>query len=294
MPNRKPQTVGFHYADRSSAFIRLEGIGREKAESPAYRWNGLRRGQEGAAIFQYTLSGRGELRIGEQVHSLPKHRAFLCRVPGDHEYYLPEGEPYWEFLFITVHGEDALRHWSELERKLGSVFELSPKDEPLAILTRLHAEIVRSPLADPYALSASLYRFVLELHRMADAASPARTDDIPAPLLQAITFIRSRYREDLTLDELAEASGLTKYHFCRAFQRKLGMKPMQYVRKVRIERAVWLLRNTDLKIAEVGEACGFAHANYFIKTFRELIGATPGEYRQLPGAPGFDEWKVER
>ncbi|MCD9021683.1 helix-turn-helix domain-containing protein [Cohnella silvisoli] len=289
----KPQTIGFHYVDRFNVSIRLEGIGWEKAESASYRWNGLSRGQEGAAIFQYTLSGRGELRIGEKIHSLPKHHAFMCKVPGDHEYYLPEGETHWEYFFVTIHGEDALRHWSALEGKIGPVFELPPKSAPLGILSELYADIVQAPLADQYDIAASLYRFILEMHRYADASSLVRTGDIPEPLLHAISLIRQRYREDLSLDELAKASGLTKYHFCRLFQKKLGIKPMQYINKVRIERAVWLLRYTDLKIAQVGEACGFTHASYFIKTFRGIIGSTPGDYRSLPKHPDFDQLKVE-
>ncbi|MFC5405172.1 helix-turn-helix transcriptional regulator [Cohnella soli] len=293
MRDSQPRTIGFQYPDRSVITMRLEGIGWEKAESEAYRWHGMKRGQEGAAIFQYTLSGRGELRIGEEVHSLPKNRAFLRTIPGDHEYYLPAGEPHWEFFFVTVHGDDALRHWRVLERKLGPIFELPPKSVPLEVLSSLYADIAGSSISDPYEISATLYRFVLELHRFADAGSQVRRDDIPEPLVQAVAVIRNRFHEDLSLDELAEASGLTKYHFCRSFQKYFGIKPMQYVRKIRIERAVWLLRHTDMKISVIGEACGFAHSNYFIKTFRSIIGSTPGDYRLKSGLPGFDRMEVE-
>ncbi|GBF74517.1 hypothetical protein PA598K_02867 [Paenibacillus sp. 598K] len=288
-----PKTVGFLYADRSSVVIRLEGIGEERAENQAYRWNGLERGQHGSAIFQITLQGRGEIRFGETVYALPKNHAFLCRIPGDHEYYLPEGEAFWEFLFITVHGEDALRHWMELERKLGHVFELPPKSELLKLLSGLLEDIVESPLVDSFELSATLYRMVLELHRIADAAEPIQ-NDMPAPLRRAIDLIRERYREDLSLEALAAFSGLSKYHFCRLFQKKMGIKPMRFIRHVRIEQAVLLLSQTDMPIAKVGEACGFSHTNYFIKTFRELVGVTPGEFRRSPEHLSFGQWKVGR
>lgn len=289
----QPRTVGFQYAERSVVSVRLEGIGWEKAESGAYRWNGMKRGEEQVAIFQYTLSGRGEISMDGKIRSLPKHCAFICTVPGNHEYYLPEGETHWEYFFLTLHGEDALRNWAVLEKKLGTVFELPPKSVPLELLSVLYDDIVRTSFADAYEISAALYRFILELHRFADAGSQVRSDDIPSPLKQAIAFIRERFHEDLTLDELADASGLTKYHFCRAFQKNLGIKPMQYVRKVRIERAVWLLRHTDLKIARIGEACGYAHANYFIRTFRSVVGMTPGEYRDENTFADFDRLEME-
>ena len=54
---------------------------------------------------------------------------------------------------------------------------------------------------------------------------------------------------------------------------------MEYLTKVRMEKAVQLLRNTDLTIEEIAKQIGYSNSSYFIKVFREWIGFSPGEFR---------------
>ena len=54
---------------------------------------------------------------------------------------------------------------------------------------------------------------------------------------------------------------------------------MQYVRQFRVQRAAELLESTAEKVADVGAACGFQEMSYFARTFRELKGKTPRQYR---------------
>ncbi len=95
----------------------------------------------------------------------------------------------------------------------------------------------------------------------------------------AIIYIRDHIREKITVDTLAQMSGMSKYHFIREFKRITHYTPVMYVNIVRIEMARRLIGEKDLSIGEVSEKCGFDNVSYFTKTFKKYTGTTPSELR---------------
>jgi AraC-like DNA-binding protein len=93
-------------------------------------------------------------------------------------------------------------------------------------------------------------------------------------------MIRSEVSRDLSLDEVAEFVGLSKYYFAREFRRVTGYTFVTYVNLMRCERAKVLLAQNKLNIGEVGRACGFSNQSYFTRTFRAYTGRLPGVYRE--------------
>ncbi len=83
-------------------------------------------------------------------------------------------------------------------------------------------------------------------------------------------------------DTLAALIGVTPQHLARLFRRSLGQSPLEYLGRLRLNRALQLLVDRpDLRIHEVGAAVGYPDPNYFIRLFRRHEGRTPGEFREL-------------
>ncbi len=97
-------------------------------------------------------------------------------------------------------------------------------------------------------------------------------------------YIQTNYAERLTLDEIAEAAGISARECTRCFNRCLGMTPIQYVTRYRLRTAAEQLLHTGDSILSISEACGFSSAGYFSRTFLEYLGCTPREYRAKGGA----------
>ncbi|MFJ4192883.1 MULTISPECIES: AraC family transcriptional regulator [unclassified Pseudomonas] len=95
-----------------------------------------------------------------------------------------------------------------------------------------------------------------------------------------VGFIDSHLGDPISLGQLAGLCALSEYHFARMFRTSFGLPPHQYVLARRLGRARELLRGTGLPLGEIALACGFASASHFTNRFRQVIGATPGEYRQ--------------
>ncbi|MDF2959030.1 MAG: AraC family transcriptional regulator [Paenibacillus sp.] len=272
-------SFGFKYLSPAALPIRLINIGWDRVTSTDYRWNGLERGG-GYAVFQYTLSGKGALRDGTAEYFLPKDTGFLTVIPSDTEYYLPDDTEDWEFLYVVVNGADAVNHFTEIQKKLGPVISFRDHMETLTVLSKLYADVYHNPQLDKFAVSAVLYELLMGLHRLAEGRDIVRAaEDMPASIRAAIKLMKSRYAHDLSVDDMAGAAGLTKYHFSRQFLKKTGLKPNQYLRKIRVEQAAWLLRHTKKTVEAIAKESGFEYTNYFIKVFRGFVGATPNEYR---------------
>jgi AraC-like DNA-binding protein len=96
----------------------------------------------------------------------------------------------------------------------------------------------------------------------------------------AARFIERHAADPLTLDAVAAEVGLSAFHFVRVFRAALGLTPHQYLIRVRLLRAIDLLRNTALEVTEVAYEAGWGDLSTFNRTFRRDLGCTPLELRR--------------
>ncbi len=95
-----------------------------------------------------------------------------------------------------------------------------------------------------------------------------------------LQYIQEHYRRELTLASIAQSAAVSENECLRCFRSMMGCTPIQYVKQVRIRRAAELLKTTELKISDIGAECGFQEMSYFARSFRELKGCTPREFRR--------------
>jgi len=89
-----------------------------------------------------------------------------------------------------------------------------------------------------------------------------------------------------TLSDLAATARVSTNHFIRSFRRMRGTTPHQLVMARRCQRAMDLLRQPDLTVADVSDAAGYSSPAYFIASFRQQLGVTPGAYQRAIARKG--------
>ena len=146
--------------------------------------------------------------------------------------------------------------------------------------------VIELVLKLPHIASAGrLYRDTMERALVAQVAEVARPQDVAGPvpedprLQRAVVLIHDRLADDLSLDELAGAAGMSPFNFSRAFKAVLGLSPLQYVIRTRIESAMVLLRTTRLPVAEIAWRVGYGDVSRFGQHFRRQTGTTPAAFR---------------
>jgi AraC-like DNA-binding protein len=107
-------------------------------------------------------------------------------------------------------------------------------------------------------------------------------------LLRAKDLADGRYFEQLDVDDMARAAGLSRAHFSREFRRTFGESPHSYLLTRRLERAAALLRSTDRTIADICFSVGLQSLGSFTTSFTRTYGVSPAAYRaRYPPAANY-------
>lgn len=93
-------------------------------------------------------------------------------------------------------------------------------------------------------------------------------------------YINEHYQEQITLEDLCASAMISPSECLRCFRSTIGTPPIQYLKSFRVQKAAELLSSTSTKINEISSLCGFQDPSYFTRSFREIKGMTPNQYRQ--------------
>ena len=93
-------------------------------------------------------------------------------------------------------------------------------------------------------------------------------------------YIDNHFKENLTLDQLAQMVHISKYHLAHTFHEEFHISPISYLIARRIQESRFLLRETDHSISQIAQILGFSSLSYFSQSFRRLEGISPIEFRR--------------
>ena len=97
-------------------------------------------------------------------------------------------------------------------------------------------------------------------------------------------YIDRNYKKDISAKDVAGILGYSDVYFSKVFKQLFDDNFINYLTKIRIDRAKLLLKDVSFNIKEVGKSVGYADSNYFTKVFKRSIGMSPSEYRSKHNA----------
>jgi len=227
-----------------------------------------------------------EHQIGGQWHQHSYYCHEIMVIPAQVSY-----QAYWreehEFSLLGINPSFLERIAREAVNSMQ--VELIPQFilvDPLIqqILLALYADLMSGhPTGKLFgeSLAIALATRLLQNHTVWKAQYPSVQTGLPPYLCdRAIEFIESHLDQPFTLDQLADALGMSVFYFSRQFKQSMGVAPHQYVTRRRIERAKELLWHSQLPITEIALQVGFATPSAFTRLFRQMTGTTPKNFRQ--------------
>lgn len=247
----------------------LTGIGQTDPEYHIIRDKGLASHQ-----FLFTIEGQGIFKCQGKTLIMKKND-LLYMPPGIvHEYQPLEKD--WQTKWLVFRGE----YIDSLMENLGfknwfikAVEDIFPVQQAFDRLFKL-AESVENR----EKTSVLLYEYILLLQKISLSESSSLTNE---HVKKAIQFMEENYKRDLTIEDIADSAGLSVQHFCRIFHKVTKMRPLEFLAKKRISQAKSLLENTDMTVAQVGQAVGYNDKNYFGIVFKAHEGISPGRWKNL-------------
>lgn len=112
------------------------------------------------------------------------------------------------------------------------------------------------------------------------ASSAYSMKAVSPEVLKIIYYINTHYNQTITLKNLCEIFFMSKVSLCKKFKDVMNCSIMEYVMRIRLNKAKVLLRDTNKSIEEVAFECGFSSANYFGLIFKKEIGLSPLNYKK--------------
>ena len=104
-------------------------------------------------------------------------------------------------------------------------------------------------------------------------------EDLNRRLLRARDAMDRTYAEPLNVRAVAAVAHISEAHFIRSFRATFGETPHRYLQRRRVERAMFLLRETHRSVTDICFDVGFTSLGTFSRTFREIVGERPSDYR---------------
>lgn len=174
-------------------------------------------------------------------------------------------------LEIDLHSDDVSRAFDSIRHV---------RDERAnEIAHRLSIELRIDDAARALAIEGAALELIAVLTRLAGAPRCKP----PAWLARAHELVHDRFRDALTIAELAEEANVHPVHFARSFRGHYGVAPAALVRRLRIRWAADRVRTTSDSLATIAAEAGFYDQPHFARVFRAIVGMSPSRFRATSG-----------
>lgn len=234
--------------------------------------------------YQHINGVRYDMRAGTLLFLLPHHihdihttsstplRLFNCMF-----------EP--SFLFRASGGSDELEALIMGETGLPPSFHVtgSDYDNLKAMFADTLLEFERQELWKDRLLRIRLEELLIYFERLRrQYAAPSRSlpNARATPLWPVLDYIQLHYREPLSLSDLAERFGINHCHLSKQFKKMVGQNFIRFVHELRVRHACSLLLSTNMSGIEIAVEVGFGSFKSFARTFADIKGTTPTDYRK--------------
>lgn len=161
----------------------------------------------------------------------------------------------------------------------GRTYSFQTKN-PLSLLTLLepmYQKWLNEETLDRLQATGLFYQFVYEQFRQLQMAEAAAS--VPDLGAQVAQYIQEHYHETISMETMANWFHYSTHYLSRVFKRKYGCSPIEYLIQTRMNRAKYLLSETDVTIREVADSVGFTDMYYFSRLFKKQTGATPAQFK---------------
>ena len=231
----------------------------------------------GCAELFFITGGHGRFRTRREEFPVAIHDAIIVNANVPHTEVSQLDSP----LEYIVLGVDGLGTMAGAEGY--TMLHLRTGWEELMSCLRLMLQEAGESLPGHEQVCRSLLEVVLiRLNRQQDAALAGGPSDprVSRDCDLVRRYIDNHFKENLSLDQLAQLAHLNKYYLSHAFRREFGVSPINYLIACRIEESRFLLRETDHTLSLIAQILGFSSLSYFSQCFRRVEGVSPLEYRR--------------
>lgn len=231
-----------------------------------------------AELF-YVLSGKGKFQIDNDIFRVKADDLVVVNPLIPHTEVSLDDSPL-EYVVLGVEGLEFFQENNADQRFCLTNFGGQSETMRFCLKTLLQEVQEQKPEFEGVCqdiLDIFLVQF-LRRTRYLPSQVPARP--VSRECASVRRYIDAHFKENLTLDILAQVAHVNKYHMAHAFSKEYGVSPISYLNYRRIAESKTLLQTTDMSLSSISQTLGFSSPSYFSQSFRRHEGISPQAYRQ--------------
>lgn len=259
--------------DKNIVSLSVYNVGFQKCEA-LYQWGpGIR----DHYLIHHIVSGKGYYVVGSKTYMLTAGDTFLVYPLTEITYYADEYEP-WEYYWVGFSGSDAasIISASEFSKEVPVLFGQENSPMIKNYLLQIY-EARGQDLSHAVKMTGLLYLTLALFLKPSDLSEKKNSG--PNYLQTAITYMNYHYPYAISIDDVADFTGISRSHLYRIFMSHTGQSPKAYLSELRIRQACTLMKKSDISVTAIAASVGFENSLYFSKAFKKIKGMTPTEYR---------------
>jgi AraC family transcriptional regulator, arabinose operon regulatory protein len=227
------------------------------------------------------VEGEGELLIGGRSFRLKEGMAMLLFKGVPHEYYAIS--PTWIVDWIVFDGHQ-VEHFLKQNAgiKASGVFYVSKPDIFRAKVQSLLEMEQSDDTLTSLQCSSIIYSLLTDMVQYTSINPNHSATNLNFKLKPLFQYIERNFHKPLTLEGMAEITGMSPQHLCTVFKKATNLRIFQYIHSVRIKKSKeLLLQNPQMHIKEIAFLSGFEDANYFCTVFKKHEQISPNQFRKI-------------
>lgn len=238
-------------------------------------------------IIHVVLDGKGMYYVKDKKYSLKKGNIFLIR-PGESTFYRADAEEPWLYTWLSFGGKvaDEIIYYSSFKEDNYSVTSTNIQQYLDIILKCMNCSY--GTLEDELKLNELTYRFLRLLLTDGVEFSTGVKQKFSQLAMEAMTYIGEHYIEEITVSDVADHLAVNRSHLSRVFQNQFGMSMRDWILRVRMNRAAYLLSMTNESVENISYQVGFRSLVVFSRIFKKVTGETPTHYRKRMSKENFE------
>lgn len=245
-------------------------------------------------LLHTIVAGRGWFESDGKRYTCSAGDTFVI-LPGCQISYEADAVHPWQYVWAAFSSRENERLLSAIGVTDECCVIRGEPDIRLLEAYRLLQEALQESAYPQLANLQAAGQMQLLLHRLGLANTGRLKPEVPGPssmerqISRAISWFQLQYAQPLSINHIARSLGYHRTHLSKMFRVVTGLSPIQYLLRIRMERAAQLLQEGELSVKQVASFVGYNDALYFSKQFRKWSGQSPSEYGKRPQPQPFNK-----
>lgn len=233
-------------------------------------------------LLMYVRKGRLHCRFENREWTVGPGQLILMDCKQPHVYYA--GSDNTEFQWFHYNGPGAQAYYDHLRGQ--NRLLVSGLPDSTAIHINSIVQMMEAPLLNEQTASLLIHTILRDISE----SEGRHRQELGEVTTRVVHYLHEHFAEPVSLQQIADEVNVSKYHLIRSFKKSTDSTPYDYLLNIRIKRAMELLTDQNQSIDAISALCGFNSASHFTRSFKGIMGTTPGEFRKLHSMQTYGEW----